>query len=58
MMRMRMVHLVFGCGRCREAAGADLEGLLRDEYGVTRPEELTVPQASRVIDLLKTTADA
>ena len=39
-------------------AGADLEGLLRDEYGVTRPEELTVPQASRVIDLLKATADA
>jgi hypothetical protein len=39
-------------------AGADLEGLLRDEYGVTRPEELTVPQASRAIDLLKAAADA
>jgi hypothetical protein len=39
-------------------AGADLEGLLRDEYGVARPEELTVPQASRVIDMLKATADA
>ena len=39
-------------------AGADLEGLLRDEYGVTRPEQLSVPQASRVIDLLKAAADA
>ena len=39
-------------------AGADLEGLLSDDYGVTRPEELTVPQASHAIDLLKATADA
>ena len=39
-------------------AGADLEGLLRDEYGVARPEELTVPEASRAIDLLKATAGA
>jgi hypothetical protein len=37
---------------------ADLDGLLHDEYGVTRPEELTLAQASRVIDLLKATADA
>ena len=37
---------------------ADLVGLLHDEYGVTRPEELTLAQASRVIDLLKATADA
>jgi hypothetical protein len=37
---------------------ADLDGLLHDEYGVARPEELTVPQAGRVIDLLKATADA
>ena len=37
---------------------ADLDGLLRDDYGLARPEELTVPQASRVIDLLKATADA
>jgi hypothetical protein len=36
----------------------DLDGLLHDEYGVTRPEELTLAQASRVIDLLKATADA
>jgi hypothetical protein len=39
-------------------AGAELEGLLRDEYGVTRPEHLSVPQASRAIDLLKASADA
>ena len=39
-------------------AGADLEGLLRDEYGVTRPEQLSVPQASRVIDLLMAADDA
>jgi hypothetical protein len=39
-------------------AGADLEGLLHDQCGVARPEELTVPQASRVIDLLKASADA
>ena len=37
---------------------ADLDGLLRDDYGVARPEERTVPQASRVIDMLKATADA
>ena len=39
-------------------AGADLEGLLRDEYGVTRPEQLSVPQASHAIGLLKAAADA
>ena len=39
-------------------AGADLDGLLRDDYGVARPEDLTVRQASRVIDLLKASADA
>ena len=38
-------------------AGADLEGLLHGQCGVARPEELTVRQASRVIDL-KATADA
>jgi hypothetical protein len=37
---------------------ADLDGLLHDEYGVTQPEELTLAQASRIIDLLKATADA
>jgi hypothetical protein len=40
------------------SAGADLDGLLRDDYGVARPEELTLAQASRVIDLLKAAADA
>ena len=38
-------------------AGADLDGLLRDDYGVARPEDLTVRQASRVIDLLKAADD-
>jgi hypothetical protein len=39
-------------------AGADLEGLLHDQCGVARPEELTVREASRAIDLLKAAADA
>ncbi len=34
---------------------ADLDGLLCD-LGVTRPEELTIAQASRLIDQLKATA--
>src|SRR5262245_8283509 len=32
---------------------ADLEGLLRDGYGVDRPEDLTLAQASAFIDQLK-----
>ena len=32
---------------------ADLEGLLRDDYGVGRPEDLTLAQASALIDALK-----
>jgi hypothetical protein len=36
----------------------DLDGLLHDEYGVTQPEELTLAQASRVIDMLRATVDA
>jgi hypothetical protein len=32
---------------------ADLEGLLRDEYGVERPEDLSLADASRFIDQLK-----
>ena len=36
---------------------ADLEGLLRDEYGVGRPEDLSLADASRFIDQLKV-ADA
>jgi hypothetical protein len=37
---------------------ADLDGLLHDEYGVTQPEDLTLAQASHIIDLLKVTTDA
>jgi hypothetical protein len=35
------------------AQHADLEGLLRDEYRVDHPEELTLSQASVLIDQLK-----
>ena len=37
--------------------GTDLHGLLRDEYGLDRPEDLALPQASALIDRLKATAD-
>ena len=36
---------------------ADLGSLLRQEFGVDRPEDLTIRQASDVIDLLKTPAE-
>jgi hypothetical protein len=36
---------------------ADLGGLLREEFGVGRPEELTMNEASRLIDDLKATAE-
>ncbi len=36
--------------------GADLAGLLQDEYGVGRPEELSSAQASKLIDTLKAVA--
>jgi hypothetical protein len=32
------------------AQHADLEGLIRDEYGVGRPQDLSLPQASTFID--------
>jgi hypothetical protein len=32
---------------------ADLDGLLRDDYGVGRPEDLSIKQASELIDMLK-----
>jgi hypothetical protein len=35
---------------------ADLEGLLHDDYGVERPEDLTLKQASALIDMLKAAA--
>jgi hypothetical protein len=37
-----------------KARHADLAGLLRAGFGVERPEELSVSEASRVIDALKT----
>jgi hypothetical protein len=38
------------------AGHADLEGVLRDEYGVDRPEELSLSEASQLIDQLKAAA--
>lgn len=32
---------------------ADVSGLLRDEFGVERPEDLTLREASRLIDALR-----
>jgi hypothetical protein len=37
---------------------ADLDGLLRDEYGVAQPEDLTLAEASQLIDQLKAAAEA
>ena len=36
---------------------ADLEGLLRDDYGVARPEDLSLADASKLIDALKAGAE-
>jgi hypothetical protein len=36
---------------------ADLQGLLRDDFGVERPEDLSVAEASRLIDQLKAAAE-
>jgi hypothetical protein len=36
---------------------ADLDGLLRQNFGVERPEDLSLPQASRLIDVLKTASE-
>jgi hypothetical protein len=38
--------------------GADLEGLLRAEFGVERSEKLSLAQASQLIDQLKAAAEA
>jgi hypothetical protein len=38
--------------------GADLEGLLHADYGVGGPEQLTLTQASRLIDALKAVGGA
>jgi hypothetical protein len=40
------------------AQHADLEGLLRGEYGVDRPEDLSLSQASEFIDQLKAVGSA
>jgi hypothetical protein len=40
------------------AQHADLEGILRAEYAVTRPEDLSLPEASQLIDQLKAAAQA
>jgi len=47
------VKAIYAIGRAQHA---DLEGLLRDDYGVGRPEELSLAQASRFIDALKAAA--
>jgi hypothetical protein len=39
------------------AQHSDLQGLLRDEYGVDRPEDLSLAQASAFIDQLKAVAN-
>jgi hypothetical protein len=40
------------------AQHADLEGILRAEYAVTRPEDLSLAEASQLIDQLKAAAQA
>jgi hypothetical protein len=40
------------------APHADLEGILRAEYAVTRPEDLSLAEASQLIDQLKAAAQA
>jgi hypothetical protein len=37
---------------------ADLAGILRDDYDVARPEDLSLAEASRLIDQLKAAAEA
>jgi hypothetical protein len=37
---------------------ADLEGVLRDDFGVDQPEDLSLSQASKLIDRLKAAAGA
>jgi hypothetical protein len=38
-------------------SGADLDGLLRDDYAASRPEDLSLAQASQLIDQLKIAAE-
>jgi hypothetical protein len=37
---------------------ADLDGMLREEFGVERVEDLSMAEASRVIDDLKATSES
>ena len=37
---------------------ADLVGVLRDDYDVARPEDLSLAEASKLIDQLKAAAEA
>jgi hypothetical protein len=47
------VHALVAIARAQHA---DLEGILRAEYAVTRPEDLSLPEASQLIDQLKAAA--
>jgi hypothetical protein len=49
------VGLIVAIARRRRA---DLAGLLRDGFDVAGPEELSLPQASRLIDVLRAAAVA
>ncbi len=40
------------------STGVDLAGFLREEFGVERPEQLTVPQASQLIDELRAASES
>lgn len=51
----KQVKAIYAIAR---AGGADLEGLLRDDYGVGRPEDLSLVQASQLIDQLQAAAEA
>lgn len=47
------VKAIYAIARSQQA---DLEGLLSEEFGVERPEDLALPEASRFIDRLKAVA--
>ena len=47
------VKAIYAIARTQQV---DVEGLVRDDYGVKRPEELSLAQASRLIDQLKAEA--
>lgn len=47
------VKAILAIARCQRA---DLESLLRDDFGVGRPENLSLAEASKLIDTLKAAA--